>query len=238
MAPSRGEVSLKSWSPVALSMFQAIGTHGPEVSPTMGLVLDIVLLSFAFWLLAGPNRRSVHDVVLMATLVASISLLRVVMQPLPNVQPVTLACLLVGAQLGARRGAAFAVMVAMLSNFFMGDGWWTIFQAAGWATIAVLGSRLSLVADGVYNAGRTCLAAIGSAFLFGFIVSFSILDGTFGVAEFMMYLLNGLPFDALHALGNLTFAIWFGAWFAGILTQQQPIETLEYTVVDSHGLDA
>ena len=70
------------------------------------------------------------------------------------------------------------------------------------------------------------------------IVSFSILDGTFGVAEFMMYLVNGLPFDALHALGNLTFAIWFGAWFAGILTQQQSIETLEYTVVDSHGLDA
>ena len=219
-------------------MFQAIGTHGPEVSPTMGLVLDIVLLSFAFWLLAGPNRRSVHDVVLMATLVASISLLRVVMQPLPNVQPVTLACLLVGAQLGARRGAAFAVMVAMLSNFFMGDGWWTIFQAAGWATVAVLGSRLSLVVDGVYNAGRTCVAAIGSAFLFGFIVSFSILDGTFGVSEFMIYLANGLPFDALHALGNLTFAIWFGAWFAGILTQQQSIESLEYTVVDSHGLDA
>ena len=219
-------------------MFQAIGTHGPEVSPTMGLVLDIVLLSFAFWLLAGPNRRSVHDVVLMATLVASISLLRVVMQPLPNVQPVTLACLLVGAQLGARRGAAFAVMVAMLSNFFMGDGWWTIFQAAGWATVAVLGSRLSLVVDGAYNAGRTCVAAIGSAFLFGFIVSFSILDGTFGVSEFMIYLANGLPFDALHALGNLTFAIWFGAWFAGILTQQQSIESLEYTVVDSHGLDA
>ena len=106
-------------------MFQALGTHGPELSPTMGLVLDLILLSTAFLLLSAPKRRSIHDVVLMATLVLSVSLLRVVMQPLPNIQPVTVACLLVGAQLGARRGAAFAVMVAMLSNFIMGDGWWT-----------------------------------------------------------------------------------------------------------------
>jgi len=62
------------------------------------------------------------------------------MQPFPNVQPVTVAALLVGAQLGARRGAAFAVLVAMISNFFMGDGWWTVFQAAGWASIAIVQS--------------------------------------------------------------------------------------------------
>lgn len=219
-------------------MFQALGTHGPELSPTMGLILDALLLGAAFWLLAGPNRRSVHDVVLMATLVVSVSLLRVVMQPLPNIQPVTVACLLVGAQLGARRGAAFAVMVAMLSNFFMGDGWWTVFQAAGWATVAILGSQLSLVVDGVYNAGKTCLAAIVSAFVFDFIVSFSILDGTFGAIDFLAYLANGLPFDALHALGNLTFAIWFGAWFSGLLNERPSIESLERSVVEPHGIDA
>jgi energy-coupling factor transport system substrate-specific component len=219
-------------------MFQALGTHGPELSPTMALVLDIILLTAAFWLLSGPNRRSAHDVVLMATLVVSVSLLRVVMQPLPNVQPVTAACLLVGAQLGARRGAAFAVMVAMLSNFIMGDGWWTVFQAVGWASVAVLGAKSGLVVDGVYNAGRTALAALGSAFLFGLIVSFSILDGTFGPVDFAFYLLNGLPFDALHALSNVTFTIWFGAWFSSILAERPTLEALEYTVLDGHGIDA
>ena len=238
MVPSGSEVSLKSGGLVAIDMFRALGTHGPELSPTMGLVLDVLLLGAAFWLLAGQNRRSVHDIVLMATLVLSVSLLRVVMQPLPNIQPVTVACLLVGAQLGARRGAAFAVMVAMLSNFFMGDGWWTLFQAAGWSTIAVFGANFSLVVDGVYNAGRTCFAAVVSAFLFGIIVSFSILDGTFGAMDFLLYLGNGLPFDGLHALGNLTFAIWFGAWFSSLLVRQPTIEALEYAVMDSHGIDA
>ena len=219
-------------------MFQALGTHGPEVSPAMGLALDVLLLGAAFWLLAGPNRRTVHDIVLMGALVVSVSLLRVVMQPLPNIQPVTVACLLVGAQLGARRGAAFAVMVTMLSNFFMGDGWWTIFQAVGWATVAVFGSRISLVVDGVYNATRTCLAAIASAFMFGIIASLSILDGSMTGVDFLIYLANGWPFDALHALGNLTYAIWFGAWFSSLLREQPTIESIELAVVERHGIDA
>lgn len=219
-------------------MFQALGTHGPELSPTMGLVLDLILLSTAFLLLSAPKRRSIHDVVLMATLVLSVSLLRVVMQPLPNIQPVTVACLLVGAQLGARRGAAFAVMVAMLSNFIMGDGWWTIFQALGWASVAVVGANASLVLNGVYNLRRTCIAAIGTAFMFDFIVSLSIIDGTFGVVEFMLYLLNGIPFDVLHAVGNIAFAVWFGAWFASILEEQPTGETLDRTVMEGYGIDA
>ena len=219
-------------------MFQALGTHGPEVSPAMGLALDVLLLGAAFWLLAGPNRRTVHDIVLMGALVVSVSLLRVVMQPLPNIQPVTVACLLVGAQLGARRGAAFAVMVTMLSNFFMGDGWWTIFQAIGWATVAVFGSKISLVVDGVYNATRTCLAAIASAFMFGIIASLSILDGSMTGVDFLIYLANGWPFDALHALGNLTFTIWFGAWFSSLLREQPTIESIGLAVVERHGIDA
>lgn len=238
MGACGSEVTLKMWGRVGLTMFQALGTHGPEVSPAMGLALDVLLLGAAFWLLAGPNRRTVHDIVLMGALVVSVSLLRVVMQPLPNIQPVTVACLLVGAQLGARRGAAFAVMVTMLSNFFMGDGWWTIFQAAGWATVAVFGSRISLVADGVYNATRTCFAAIASAFMFGMIASLSILDGTMAGMDFLFYVVNGWPFDALHALGNLTFAIWFGAWFSSLLREQPTIESIELAVVERHGIDA
>ena len=238
MGACGSEVTLKMWGRVGLTMFQALGTHGPEVSPAMGLALDVLLLGAAFWLLAGPNRRTVHDIVLMGALVVSVSLLRVVMQPLPNIQPVTVACLLVGAQLGARRGAAFAVMVTMLSNFFMGDGWWTIFQAAGWATVAVFGSRISLVVDGVYNATRTCFAAIASAFMFGMIASLSILDGTMAGMAFLFYVVNGWPFDALHALGNLTFAIWFGAWFSSLLREQPTIESIELAVVERHGIDA
>ena len=54
--------------------------------------------------------KKVSNILTFVTLVASISLLRVVMTPLPNIQPVTIAALIIGAQLGARRGVAFAVL--------------------------------------------------------------------------------------------------------------------------------
>lgn len=218
-------------------MFQAMGVHGPTLSPLTSVFLDVVLLGCAFWLLAKPTKRPIFDSLFMVSLVLSVSFLRVVMQPLPNVQPVTVAALLVGAQLGARRGAAFAVLVAMISNFFMGDGWWTVFQAAGWASIAVAGSRLSLVTSTGINLGRACMASIFAAFWFDFIVSFSILDGTIGFTEFMVYLGHGLPFDFLHMIGNLTFVVWMGGWFTRLLEEDPSLEEIEFTVVNGHGID-
>jgi len=218
-------------------MFQAMGVHGPALSPLASVLLDVILLGCAFWLLAKPTKRPIFDSLFMVSLVLSVSLLRVLMQPLPNVQPVTVAALLVGAQLGARRGAAFAVLVAMISNFFIGDGWWTVFQAAGWASIAIAGSRLSLVTSSGLHLGRACMASIFAAFWFDFIVSFSILDGTIGFTEFIIYLGHGLPFDLLHMAGNLTFAVWLGSWFTQLLEEEPSLEEIEFAVVNGHGID-
>tara|TARA_B100000902_G_scaffold363179_1_gene382148 strand:+ start:522 stop:1181 length:660 start_codon:yes stop_codon:yes gene_type:complete len=218
-------------------MFQAMGVHGPVLSPLAELLLDVVLLGTAFILLARPTKRPVFDSLFMVCLVVSVSLTRVVMQPLPNVQPVTVAALLVGAQLGARRGVAFAVLVAMISNMFIGDGWWTLFQAVGWASVAVVGARLPLVTSSGLHLGRVCMASIAAAFWFDFIVSLSLLDGTIGLYEFIIYLGHGLPFDFLHMAGNLTFTVWLGKWFYNILEEEPTLEEIEFAVVNGHGID-
>jgi len=218
-------------------MFQSMGVHGPALSPLASLLLDVVLLGCAFWLLAKPTKRPIIDSLFLMSLVLSVSLLRVVMQPIPNVQPVTVAALLVGAQLGARRGAAFAVLVAMTSNFFIGDGWWTLFQAAGWASIAFAGSRLSLVTTSGLNLRRACVASLIAAFWFDLVVSFSILDGTISITEFITYLGHGLPFDFLHMAGNFTFVVWMGNWFSGLLEEEPTLDEIEFAVVNGYGID-
>ena len=40
------------------------------------------------------------------------------------------------------------------------------------------------------------------------------------ILEFGLYLFNGIPFDALHVIGNIFFAVWSGAWFERILSLQ------------------
>ena len=136
-------------------MFQSYGIHGPVLGPVAGLVIDIILLGLAFWMLASPDMKKVSNILTFVTLVASISLLRVVMTPLPNIQPVTIAALIIGAQLGARRGVAFAVLVTMISNFIIGDGIWTLYQAIGWSLVAILGASSTIVIDGKLNLNKT-----------------------------------------------------------------------------------
>jgi len=211
------EVSLKGAPLFAGFMFQAIGVHGPELTPLAHVLLNTLMVGAAFVFLFSGRRSHRLTLAALATLVLSVAALRVMMQPFPNVQPVTVAALLVGAHFGARRGAAFAVLVALLSNMLIGDGWWTLFQAAGWASAAVLGSRFLAADAETLDMKRLCCVAVISAFLFGFISTLSLIDGSFSASGFALFLLHGLPFDAVHALGNLVFAVWFGPLLHGFL---------------------
>jgi len=215
-------------------MFQAIGVHGPELTPLAHALLNTLMVGAAFVFLFSGRRSHRLAVAALATLVVSVAALRVMMQPLPNVQPVTVAALLVGAHFGARRGVAFAVLVALLSNMLIGDGWWTLFQAAGWASVAVLGSRfLSADAD-VLDVKRLFSLAAISAFLFGFISTLSLIDGSVSATGFALLLLHGLPYDAVHALGNLVFAVWFGPFLHGFLRGLTTVSDDVQHVGDGH----
>ena len=215
-------------------MFQATGIHGPVLGPLGSLVLDVILLGIVFSALLSSTKRRVSDILLFVSIVAAVSLLRVIMTPLPNIQPVTIAALLVGAQLGAKRGISFAILVTMISNFIIGNGIWTLYQALGWSIVAIIGANSKLVTSGQLNFNRLFLLSIFSAFLFDLIVSFSIIDGSVGLVQFMIYLANGIPYDLMHALGNLTFAAWFGAWFTRILQHQPTLEEIEVSVVEGY----
>jgi len=211
--------------------------HGPVLGPVAGLVIDIVLLGLAFWMLASPDMKKISNILTFVTLIFGISLARILMSPLPNIQPVTVACLIIGAQLGARRGVAFAVLVTMISNFILGDGIWTIYQATGWSIVAIIGAQSKLIIDNKLRLGKLCFLGIISAFLFDFIVSLSII-GTVNTGEFIDYLINGIPYDVVHALGNVTMAAWFGIWFSSVITQYQSMEEIEQTVVDGYVIES
>ena len=219
-------------------MFTAIGTHGPVLSPVAGLVLDLLLISCAALLLLEPKRRSIGDVLVMVAIVIGVSLSRVMMAGLPNVQFVTVASLLVGARLGARRGASFAILVTVLSNYFLGDGWWTVFQAVGWSAVAVIGSKANIWVNDSLNISAACFWAIITAFVFDLIVSFSIIDQSVSMLGFISYLWAGIPYDVLHAVGNLTFTLWFANWFVDKL-EISAIPTIEEAIIaDSESLNA
>lgn len=219
-------------------MFQAFGVHGPVLTPLASALLDITLVSVAFAFFVGGPRTNRMTMGMLATMVVAMAALRVLMQPLPNVQPVTVAALLVGAHLGARRGVAFAILATLLSNLLISHGWWTLFQAAGWAIVAVIGARAKLVQNGQLQLQRLALASVASAVVFGFVSTLSLVTSAMTPSSFIVLLGQGLPFDVVHALGNLVFVIWMAPSLHQFLSGLAASENESLAVGEVHGLDA
>ena len=219
-------------------MFQALGVHGPVLTPLASALLDITLVSVAFAFFVGGSRTNRMTMGMLATMVVAMAALRVLMQPLPNVQPLTVAALLVGAHLGARRGVAFAILATLLSNLLISHGWWTPFQAAGWAIVAVIGARAKLVQNGQLQLQRLALASVASAVVFGFVSTLSLVTSAMTPSTFIVLLGQGLPFDVVHALGNLVFVIWMAPSLHQFLSGLAASENESLAVGEVHGLDA
>ena len=219
-------------------MFQAIGVHGPVLTPLASALLDIMLVSVAFAFFVGGSRTNRMTLGMLATMVVAMAALRVLMQPLPNVQPLTVAALLVGAHLGARRGVAFAILATLLSNLLISHGWWTFFQAAGWAIVAVIGARANLVQNGQLQLQRLALVSVVSAMVFGFVSTLSLVTSAMTPSAFIVLLGQGLPFDVVHALGNLVFVVWMAPSLHHFLSGLAASENESLAVGEVHGLDA
>lgn len=189
--------------------------HNVALSPNQSLFLNVAVLSIIVLSLIR-SERSLRDqsqwgmLVLLAVFGVSG---RILLDPIPNVQPVTVLVLLAGAYYGAPRALALAATIALASNVIsMGHGPWTLFQAIGWGAIGLVGANLSnhIIVSGRIRIGLLAIIAAASGLAFNWFVSLSIL---FEADSSMLvpYLLNGLVFDLYHAAGNVVFVAWMAS---------------------------
>ena len=189
--------------------------HNVALTPIQSLFLNIAILSIIVISLIR-SERSLSDQsqwgVLFLLAVFGVSG-RILLAPIPNVQPVTVLVLLAGAYFGAPRAIALAATIALASNvLLLGHGPWTLFQAIGWGGVALLGaiSANRIVVEGNVRIGLLAVIAAISGLAFNWFVSLSIL---LDVAPSMLipYLLNGLVFDLYHVAGNVLFVAWMAS---------------------------
>ena len=216
-------------------MVMTDGVHGTALGPVEMLVLNVVLVSFSFLLLCRPTQSAKREILVLTSITLAAAASRILLEPFPNVQPLTLMCLVMGASLGARRGMAFAVMATMLSNIVLSHGLWTLYQATGWAAIAFAGSKLSLVHGSQVEMKKMIFTAAIVSVLFDWWVSLSALSSLATISDFGIYLLNGLPFDAIHAIASIASAVWIAPYLANLLsvetsTLEEPLSIGEVDV--------
>lgn len=199
-----------------------LDAHAVAIGPHGMLAINIAMLSLIGWALwrAEQKMSSGSDLILLILLGAFAVSGRVLLDPIPNVQPVTVIVLLAGIHFGAPRAVALAAAVALCSNVLLGHGLWSLYQAVGWSAVGVAGAALS---NRLYVDGRMAIRALAalaavSAFAFDWIVSLSALH-SLSSEVFLIYLMAGIPYDLLHAAGNVAFVAWLANPLSEIMTR-------------------
>jgi energy-coupling factor transport system substrate-specific component len=164
---------------------------------------------FAWYERSRPDARTVA---LVATLAALAALGRIAFAALPNVKPSTDIILITGYALGPAPGFVVGAVTALVSNFFFGQGPWTVWQMAGWAATGVLGAALAAVTRGRIARWPLALVCLTVGFAFTAFQDFGdwVTYSDHGLVQLGAYVGQGIGFDLVHAAGCLIFALAFG----------------------------
>jgi hypothetical protein len=115
-----------------------LGAHDVELGIAGTFAINIAIFGLLIIGLWRIERRLDSGQTLIAlALIAVVGIVgRILLEPLPNISPVTVLILLAGAHYGVRHGVALATIIAVGSNLVLGHGLWTFYQAAGWSLVA------------------------------------------------------------------------------------------------------
>src|SRR5215203_5130397 len=104
---------------------------------SLGVVL---VVAFAWYERRRPPARTVALVAAMAALAV---VGRLAFAAVPGVKPTTDIVLFAGYALGGVPGFAVGAVTAIVSNIFLSQGPWTVWQMAGWGAVGVGGALLA-----------------------------------------------------------------------------------------------
>ena len=165
---------------------------------------------------------SIRKISLIALLSTLAYVGRILFAWIPNVQPITVILLIITLEIGLVEGILTASLSMFLSNIFLGMGPWTLHQIA---IVILIFSCLKPLWRQTWKqpllklAFFTIMAGL-TGYIYGFVIS--ILSVYFyHIPKFWVYYLQGLPFDTLHALGNIGFWIILSPLLPRIIQKYQ-----------------
>ena len=183
----------------------AFATHASALA--LLLAAAALLAGAAAWLDGGP--QSAKEVAIIATLAAAAAAGRVLLAPVPDVQPLTDIAVVTGVALGARAGIGVGATAAFVSNFFLGQGLWTPWQMLAWGGCGAAGAILAPLLRRRIPFAITCFVL---GYAYGFVLDLWNWYGFYPHtwAAFLARQAAGFPFDTAHATGNLALALAAG----------------------------
>jgi energy-coupling factor transport system substrate-specific component len=170
----------------------------------MSVILVALTIGAFFFEFEGSNIGS-KEIAIVGILSTVSAVLRIPFAAVPSVQPCTYLIICSGYVFGPLAGFMVGAMTALVSNLFLGQGPWTIYQMFAWGMAGVSAGYLRR-----FSPDRKRLMAFGIlwGYLFGVIVNlwfwtsfvYPLTPRTFIVSQ-----LGSFWFDTAHAVANAIF---------------------------------
>jgi len=141
-----------------------------EIFSNWGLTATIlvILAILAFFFEFEATAISSKEIALIAMLGTISAVSRVPFAVIPNVQPCTYIIICSGYVFGPVAGFMVGAITALVSNFFLGQGPWTLYQMFAWGLAGVSAAYLRR-----FELGKTSLIIFGAiwGYLYGWIMN-------------------------------------------------------------------
>jgi prenyltransferase beta subunit len=178
------------------------------------LLLGLALAAgFGWYEREKPPARVLALVAAMAALAV---VGRLAFAAIPNVKPTTDIVLFAGYALGAVPGFVVGAVTAIVSNIFLSQGPWTVWQMAGWGAVGVGGALLARALRG-REPNRFLLAAVCGLAGLAFGAWMDVYQWTLGARQdldsYLVVAGSSLPYNLAHAIGNVVFCLLIGPAF-------------------------
>lgn len=170
------------------------------------VLLAGILLTGAGFVVFERKKTSVYQIVLIAVMTAMSIAGRFVFAVIPGFKPVTAIVVITGMYLGCEGGFFCGALSALITNFYFGQGPWTLFQMLIWGLLGIAAGVLAkpLKRSRVFLAFYGVCAGIVFS-LFMDIYSTIWMAGTFRWSVYLTMIASSLSFTVIYAVSNVIF---------------------------------
>ena len=186
------------------------------------LALALVLMS-VIGLVFEHRNWSLRKISIITALSTLAAVGRIPFAAIPSVQPTTFLVIATGYVFGPLSGFLTGAVAAFVSNVFLGQGPWTIWQMFAWGLCGLSAGWLKMVIPRE-NIALLIVFGVLWGFLFGWIMNLwhwltFVFPHTW--QTWLATNLASLGFDALHAAANGAFLLLAGKPFLRIMKRYQ-----------------
>ena len=180
-------------------------------------ILLAVLVILTFFFKFESVALGSKEIALVAMLTTISAVLRIPFAAIPGFQPCTFLIICSGYVFGPISGFMVGAMTPLISNFFLGQGPWTLYQMLAWGLIGYGAGylpRFNLDRKGFITVGVLC------GFIFGLITNIYFwlyFAYPLTLRTLLFVQISSFWFDTSHAVGNAIFLGLFGVRTIAIL---------------------